>query len=577
MKSHPAKNTFHNPFKMFKKITTRWLLPSLLISTNLLSLASAHDICDDEETPLTLEITRIYPSPDSGEEEWIEIQNTGDETLTLSSYTLEDSTEKAWTLPEDKLEPNEKTKIEGFDFALNNGGDTVTLKTIHGEILDFWEYGDTESGEIVDGNAPDEEPEESEELEETEEEIPLETPSTWPDFSEALPNPEGSDSTEEWIELFNPFDYELNLEGLFLDDQDGGSKPHALEGKLSPHDYLLLSVEDSQITLNNSVDSIRLLGASDEVLWEVTYDNPKEGLSLIAITENEQAWTQSPTPGKANEYLSTEEDEEKETDYENGDLSEDIELNEVFPNPEGSDAENEWIEITNGGDEAVNLGNWTLDDGPEGSDPYTIPDDTLIEPGETLIFYRSETDIALNNSNESVYIYDYSGETMDEISYEKSHEGQSYAKIKLEESQDLVASTSFSTNSSTKIWEWGTPSPGLLNPIWKQYLGTVKAFNGTSLTLFNGVETLDFSLQNTSQLDSLLYKEGNTLLVKASLAEGLLSLQNVELIEQAKERATNSSFPWETLSLVLFLLGWTTYELYKKRQEKLIFLKRNTS
>ena len=45
------------------------------------------------------------------------------------------------------------------------------------------------------------------------------------------------------------------------------------------------------------------------------------------------------------------------------DLSESVNISEVFPNPEGSDQESEWIEITNTSSVDVNLGNWIIDDG----------------------------------------------------------------------------------------------------------------------------------------------------------------------------------------------------------------------
>ena len=44
----------------------------------------------------------------------------------------------------------------------------------------------------------------------------------------------------------------------------------------------------------------------------------------------------------------------------NGDLSKDIYLNELFPNPKSKDKNNEWIELFNNSNSDINLGNWKI-------------------------------------------------------------------------------------------------------------------------------------------------------------------------------------------------------------------------
>jgi hypothetical protein len=80
-----------------------------------------------------------------------------------------------------------------------------------------------------------------------------------------------------------------------------------------------------------------------------------------------------------------------------------VRLNEILSNPEedwngdGSiDAGDAWVELYNGGDSAVRIGGWALDDGVQGTRPYRIPQGTMIGPRAFIVFYRSETGVALS-------------------------------------------------------------------------------------------------------------------------------------------------------------------------------------
>ena len=402
--------------------------------------------CETEsegEISTELEISALYPNPNSGEEEWIELTKLGDDPIDLSLYTLEDATAKPWT-PSGTLE--ETVRLTGFSFQLNNSNETVTLKTKHGTVVDTWTYTTSTKGVILTRDAEDAEVETASETTATSTTTSTvtttATPSKWPSFSEAMPNPEGSDSTNEWIELYNPYEESITLNGLYLDDSDGGSSPYALSGALAPESYLLIYVTESKLTLNNDSDHVRLLGVNDEILWDVVYSNPKEGESYAAFGSSHE-WTQEPTPGSENRRSSSAEEDSEDsnsTTYQDGDLSDEVTITEVLPNPVGPDTEKEWIEITNASDESINLGNWTLDDGPGGSDPFVFPDDTILGPGETLVLYRTETGLALNNSDETVQLADYTGEIVSEIQYDTSVEGESYAEIQVEEVQSTQAS-----------------------------------------------------------------------------------------------------------------------------------------
>ncbi|MEK7146000.1 MAG: lamin tail domain-containing protein, partial [Patescibacteria group bacterium] len=530
-----------------------------LLSSSAQAVTENSCVCA-ESISLHLEITALYPNPLSGEFEWVELENTQSEALDLSFYTLEDATAHPWSMS-GTLTGHQRMQIQGFPFQLNNGEDSVTLKTVEGVWMDTLSYSSSSAGQIItkQGSGSGAVVSDAEIILSE-----LSTPSEWPEFSEALPNPEGSDSTEEWIELYNPYDHELVLNGLKLDDAEGGSSPYELSGTLAAETYLLFWVEDSGLTLNNTTDSLRLLGTNDELLWEFSYESPVEGESW-AVVNGVAAWSNQVTPGADNLPYFTEEETSEDPVYENGDLSEQIEVTEVFPNPEGTDQAGEWIELTNGGNETVNLSNWIIDDGEGGSEPYRIPENTVIAPGETLLIPRSESGIALNNSDETVQVADYTGEIMSEVHYDSSEEGMSYSEIQIEEMTNTQAGLENLGVKISAVWAWVTPTPGENNPAWKQFKGEVTDYDGESFTLFDGYTPWTLKAEGASS-DDLFYQKGNILLVHAAMQNGMYHATMTELIESAK---MDEKFqpPWGIIlmaSFSLFYLFFLAFKKYKK-------------
>lgn len=132
--------------------------------------------------------------------------------------------------------------------------------------------------------------------------------------------------------------------------------------------------------------------------------------------------------------------------------SQEITINEFIPNPEGDDAENEWIEIYNGSDSIVNISGWQLDDEKEGSNPFIFPKNTLIAPKSYIIFPRPITKIALNNEGGSVRLLLSEGIVLQEIQYGKSIEGQSSA-------------------NTPEGFVWSVPTPGIANITYPEAVG----------------------------------------------------------------------------------------------------------
>lgn len=123
-------------------------------------------------------------------------------------------------------------------------------------------------------------------------------------INEIFPDPSGSDSKIEWLELYNSSDKLVNLCGLTIDDIDGGSAPHKIDYELfiPAKGYLVLSNEDTNVILNNTTDQVRLLDSDGKVIDQVNYDNVVEDWSFAYFVDGWQ-WTREVTPAAENIYL----------------------------------------------------------------------------------------------------------------------------------------------------------------------------------------------------------------------------------------------------------------------------------
>lgn len=122
-------------------------------------------------------------------------------------------------------------------------------------------------------------------------------------------------------------------------------------------------------------------------------------------------------------------------------------INELLPNPDGEDADGEWIELYNSGEQEVDLLNWQLDDASGGSKAYQFSESVPIKPRAYYLVNREDSNLALNNGSDEVRLFDFLGRLADDVSYSSAKEGSSYAK-------DVRGR-----------WQWSVPTPGKENRI----------------------------------------------------------------------------------------------------------------
>lgn len=115
-------------------------------------------------------------------------------------------------------------------------------------------------------------------------------------LSEFMPNPDGG---QEWVELYNPNSFDIDIGGWKIDDIEGASSPFKIPEniKINAKSFKLFSFSSK---LNNSGDSVRLINKGGSVLETYTYDKTTKGVSFAKNAKGTWQLTSTPTPGSKN-------------------------------------------------------------------------------------------------------------------------------------------------------------------------------------------------------------------------------------------------------------------------------------
>jgi len=118
-------------------------------------------------------------------------------------------------------------------------------------------------------------------------------------FNEILASPDGPDAENEWIEIYNENDFEVDLSGWQIKDVAGGIKTYNLNAKILAYGYLVFLRPETKITLNNDGDGLTLLNPKEEIMDSIIFEKAPLNQSY-AKTSSGWAWTKNLTPGEKN-------------------------------------------------------------------------------------------------------------------------------------------------------------------------------------------------------------------------------------------------------------------------------------
>jgi len=295
----------------------------------------------------------------------------------------------------------------------------------------------------------------------------------------------GLSTADEWIELINVHSEEVSLKHWSLNYLKSGEEVLMIEFVdvvLQPGDFFLISNYDSaqsclegepdlvtsSVSLPNSKLLLRLRNESGALIDEVddgsgspfAGSNPSgtgakasmERIDVFSSGTEESNWKSSTdsigfdegeeifgTPGFEN---STSDGQEQVSppavpddptgsgsQVESGSVVVDepepppVLITEVLANPIGRD-DQEWIEFMNFGTGTVSLHGWTL---KKGSSTFTIENDYQLEPGQAIVFRKTQTDISLRNQGDTIELW--KGSTLiDSLTYAETAEEVSFGR-----------------------------------------------------------------------------------------------------------------------------------------------------
>lgn len=273
------------------------------------------------------------PSTDETKGEFIELYNTSNTAIDLTDWQLSDATDNVYTLS-GSIGGKQYLSIyrSDSDLALNNsGGDTVELFHPNGQLTNDVEYTDSAADDTsyaLDSNsdwqwtttvtpgkkntitlsaANSNNNTNTSQAGNTNSSVNSNSntntnsgngAATTLQLSELLPDPEGSDSTDEWIELYNYGTAAIDLQGWQIADS---SKTFTISTttSLNSNSYIVFSIGQTGISLNNSGETISLLDPTKQLTDSVLYGTATAGKSYARI-DDEWVWTNVLTPGETN-------------------------------------------------------------------------------------------------------------------------------------------------------------------------------------------------------------------------------------------------------------------------------------
>jgi hypothetical protein len=218
-----------------------------------------------------------------------------------------------------------------------------------------------------------------------------------PVINEFEVNPEGADSGNEWVEIYNPNINTIDLTGWALANND--DELYTFSGTIEPGEYVIISFTGSWLDNSNErlilyddsfveIDSTPIIsdGSNNANTWQRLPDGTD--------TDLDEDWVfQTGTYGYSN----------------SGEHPPQIHLliNEFEQNPEGSDANNEWAELYNPTNNAIDLTGWTL---VNNDDDVHLLTGTVNAGGYLTITFTGSW---LDNSDEGIFLFDAGDQQID--------------------------------------------------------------------------------------------------------------------------------------------------------------------
>jgi len=412
--------------------------------------------------------------------DWIELYNSGNEAIDLSSMYMTDDLDDPndWQFPSNTIIEAGGYLVIWADnlpsrgglhasFSLNASGEAVAIFAADGEtVIDYIvydeQYDDVSYARLPDGSSNwtymTATPDSSNSLGETvnpDDHVSVEVPDDlfinefMANNDAAVEGPDGG--YPDWIELYNGGNVSVDVGGMYLTDDL--SNPDAWKfpdgTTVDAGGFLVVWADNdsekgamhTSFNLNANGEAIGLF-ASDGLteIDSIVFEAQLNDVSYGRMPDGTANWTSlTSTPGSQNE----------EGTSNNGPsapvatVPDGLVINEFMADngatiagPDGSNPD--WIELYNGGNESVDLGGMYLTDNLNNPMKWQFPDDTVIDAGGFLLIWADNaTDsdglhcgFGLRANGETIALFASDGTTLiDSVTYEKQIQDVSFGRL----------------------------------------------------------------------------------------------------------------------------------------------------
>lgn len=380
--------------------------------------------------PEDLLINEFQSRPESGNPEWIELYNSTQKPLSLESCELRDAVGLITQFPAELfLAPDQHYLHELTRTKLNNSGDSITLLCDE-HIIDQVAYGNHSSESYYRS---------SQGFDESLGYLPApgvgkslarlpDGSATWFIFGEPTPGtanevqnekPQAIITLQGTKKVSACDSLSVNVTGENSTDPDGDTLNYSWSYREKASQKILHST-DRVNPLSFKFE--RSMGEQFEIALNISDPFGGTHSTSIPISLGHCPNTKL-TPGSEPQASSFQ-------------LSANIHISELLPNPSGKDSGNEYVELYNSGNIPVRLDGWKL-----GAKTKKSLEGKTIEPFNFLIFKN----ITLRNSGDTVQLLDPETQVQSEVRYEKADDDASWSR------------------NSSGVFQWTVPTPGQQN------------------------------------------------------------------------------------------------------------------
>jgi cysteine-rich repeat protein len=275
----------------------------------------------EEEYSQYVYINELLPDPEGsdGDGEWIEIVNLDEKRLNLRGWSLRDTTiqsnlnqgktAKPFVFGDIFLEPGEYFILpyKLSKLSLNNsGGDKVYLFDPNGReahLVQYakipqlgWSWARKDDGSFEWTSRP------TARGKNIFDEKKIYAKEVY--FNEILPNPKSIDKNNEWVELMNNSDQDVDLEDWFVENK--GRRKFIIKGNIiKAHSFALVKLVNTTFTIGNTNENLKLKDPNGVIVSELSFSGAAgENVSYNFHQENVWKWSRFRTPGRDNRFNS---------------------------------------------------------------------------------------------------------------------------------------------------------------------------------------------------------------------------------------------------------------------------------